>query len=69
MAQAGRYLTNQLMQSAFGMDAEGYRRYKHLTAANPNLRDHMSGLELAELANKAEDMHNLSTRTPVRTVA
>lgn len=42
-----RTLTNKLMQSAFGMDVEGYRRYKNLNGANQNLRDHMSDLELA----------------------
>ena len=42
-----RNLTNRLMQSAFGMDVEGYRRYKNLGGANQNLRDHMSDLELA----------------------
>lgn len=42
-----RLLTNQLMHSAFGMDVEGYRRYKSLFAANHKLRDYMSDLELA----------------------
>lgn len=42
-----RTLTNGLMQNAFGMDVEGYRRYKNLSGANQNLRDHMSDLELA----------------------
>ena len=42
-----RALTNRLMHSAFGMDAETYRRYKLLHGANQNLRDHMSDLELA----------------------
>jgi len=42
-----RTLTNQLMQSAFGMDVENYRRYKNLRGSNQNLRDHMSDLELA----------------------
>ena len=40
-------LTNELMHGAFGMDVEGLRRYKRLTAANQHLRDHMSDLELA----------------------
>lgn len=42
-----RKLTNELMQSAFGMDVEGYRRYKNLSGGTQNLRDHMSDLELA----------------------
>lgn len=42
-----RDLTNELMQRAFGMDVEGYRRYKGLSGANQNLRDHMTDLELA----------------------
>lgn len=42
-----RALTNRLMQSAFGMDVESYRRYKNIAGAKPNLRDHMSDLELA----------------------
>lgn len=42
-----RALTNRLMQAAFGMDVENYRRYKNLTGGNQNLRDHMSDLELA----------------------
>ena len=41
-----RELTNELMHGAFGMDVEGYRRYKGLTGAGENLRDHMSDLEL-----------------------
>ena len=44
---AFRALTNQLMHSAFGMDVEGYRRYKNVRGAGQNLRDHMSDLELA----------------------
>ena len=35
------------MYSAFGMDVEGYRRYKNVRGAGQNLRDHMSDLELA----------------------
>jgi hypothetical protein len=42
-----RDLTNRLMQNAFGMDVEQYRRYKNLTRPGQNLRDHMSDLELA----------------------
>ena len=42
-----RTLTNRLMQGAFGMDVENYRRYKNLGGSNQNLRDHMSDLELA----------------------
>src|SRR5947207_3759473 len=42
-----RALTNQMMQSAFGMDVESYRRYKGLFRTGQNLRDHMSDLELA----------------------
>jgi len=42
-----RLLTNHLMQSAFGMDVEGYRRYKNLAGTRQPLRDHMSDLELA----------------------
>jgi DNA-damage-inducible protein D len=41
-----RALTNRLMESAFGMDVETYRRSKHLMGAAQNLRDHMSDLEL-----------------------
>jgi len=46
--------TNRLMQSAFGMDAEMYRRYKNLTGANQNLRDHISDLELAQTRQQIE---------------
>lgn len=42
-----RALTNQMMHSAFGMDVEGYRRYKGLFRTGQNLRDHMTDLELA----------------------
>jgi hypothetical protein len=42
-----RALTNLMMQSAFGMDVETYRRYKGLFRTGQNLRDHMSNLELA----------------------
>jgi hypothetical protein len=42
-----RALTNQMMASAFGMDVEGYRRYKGLFRTGQNLRDHMTDLELA----------------------
>ena len=42
-----RALTNRLMQGSFGMDVEGYRRYKRLSGTNQHLRDHMSDLELA----------------------
>jgi len=42
-----RALTNQMMQSAFGMDVEAYRRYKGLFRTGQNLRDHMTDLELA----------------------
>lgn len=45
-----RELTNALMQSAFGMDVQGYRQYKGLSRTNQQLRDHMSDLELALLA-------------------
>jgi hypothetical protein len=41
-----RALTNRLMESAFGMDVESYRRSKHLTGTTANLRDHMTDLEL-----------------------
>lgn len=40
-----RALTNQIMESAFGMDVETYRQYKNLPGRR-NLRDHMSDLEL-----------------------
>jgi DNA-damage-inducible protein D len=40
-----RNLTNDLMQSAFGMDVETYKRYKGI--GPENLRDHMNDLELA----------------------
>jgi hypothetical protein len=42
-----RALTNELMQSAFGMNVESYRRYKGLYRTGENLRDHMTDLELA----------------------
>jgi hypothetical protein len=42
-----RALTNEMMQSAFGMDVETYRRYKGLLRTGANLRDHMTELELA----------------------
>ncbi|MDB5290332.1 MAG: hypothetical protein JWL69_1573 [Phycisphaerales bacterium] len=42
-----RALTNELLHSAFGMDVEGYRRYKNLLGSTANLRDHMTDLELA----------------------
>lgn len=41
-----RALTNRLMESAFGMDVESYRRSKHLAGTAANLRDHMTDLEL-----------------------
>ena len=42
-----RQLTNELFQHAFGMDVQGYRRYKDLTnRPGENLRDHMTDLEL-----------------------
>jgi prophage antirepressor-like protein len=42
-----RQLTNELFQSAFGMDVAGYRSFKRLTGRpNENLRDHMTDLEL-----------------------
>ena len=42
-----RALTNEMMQAAFGMDVESYRRYKGLYRTGANLRDHMTELELA----------------------
>ena len=42
-----RALTNEMMQAAFGMDVEAYRRYKGLVRTGQNLRDHMTELELA----------------------
>jgi DNA-damage-inducible protein D len=42
-----RALTNEMMQAAFGMDVEAYRRYKGLFRTGANLRDHMTELELA----------------------
>ena len=42
-----RQLTNELFQHGFGMDVQGYRRYKGLTnRPGENLRDHMTDLEL-----------------------
>jgi hypothetical protein len=41
-----RTLTNELMQHAFGMDVESYRRFKHLDKPSQNLRDNMNDLEL-----------------------
>src|SRR5688572_25997939 len=42
-----RALTNEMVHAAFGMDVEGYRRYKNLFKTGENLRDHMTDLELA----------------------
>lgn len=42
-----RALTNEMMQAAFGLDVESYRRYKGLFRTGANLRDHMTELELA----------------------
>jgi len=42
-----RRLTNELIQSAFGLDVEHYRNYKRLSDPSEHLRDHMSDLELA----------------------
>jgi len=42
-----RALTNEMMQAAFGMDVEAYRRYKGLVRTGQNLRDHMTEVELA----------------------
>jgi DNA-damage-inducible protein D len=42
-----RALTNEMIHAAFGMDVEGYRRYKNLFKTGENLRDHMTDLELA----------------------
>jgi DNA-damage-inducible protein D len=42
-----RALTNELIKSAFGMDVEHYRQFKHLRGSSENLRDHMTDLELA----------------------
>jgi DNA-damage-inducible protein D len=42
-----RALTNDMMQSAFGMDVETLRRHKSLARPAENLRDHMTDLELA----------------------
>ena len=41
-----RSLTNELMQAAFGMDVNAYRRQKNLARPGENLRDHMTDLEL-----------------------
>jgi DNA-damage-inducible protein D len=41
-----RALTNRLMEAAFGMTVEEYRRHKYLTGTTQNLRDHMSDMEL-----------------------
>ena len=37
--QQFRALTNRLISESFGMDVEGYRRYKNLLGTNQNLRD------------------------------
>ena len=42
-----RLLTNELMNSAFGMDVNAYRQFKGLNRAAQTLRDHMTDLELA----------------------
>lgn len=45
-----RQLTNELVNAAFGMDVQTYRRYKGLSRAGQTLRDHMTDVELALLA-------------------
>ena len=42
-----RELTNELTRATFGMDVQGYRKYKGLGGRGAKLRDHMSDLELA----------------------
>src|SRR5437868_1885052 len=42
-----RALTNALMKCAFGMEVEQYRNFKSLYKTGENLRDYMTGLELA----------------------
>jgi hypothetical protein len=41
-----RALTNELMQSGFGMDVNAYRQQKNLNRPADSLRDHMNDLEL-----------------------
>ena len=41
-----RALTNLIVEKAFGMDVNAYRRYKNLDRPAENLRDHMTDLEL-----------------------
>ncbi|HLL89728.1 MAG TPA: hypothetical protein VK324_10510 [Tepidisphaeraceae bacterium] len=48
-----RWLTNELTKAGFGLDVEGYGRYKSLNGSNRSLRDHMTDLELS-LMNLAE---------------
>ena len=48
-----RGLTNELTKAGFGLDVEGYRRYKGLTRTGRSLRDHMTDLELV-LTNLGE---------------
>lgn len=38
-----RALTNEMVHAAFGMDVQGYRRYKDLFKTGENLRDHTDG--------------------------
>jgi hypothetical protein len=64
-----RTLTNELMNKAFGMDVESYRRHKHLSKPGEKLRDHMTDLELvltmlgettASLLSRDRDSHSIS---------
>ena len=68
-----RQLTNELFQHAFGMDVQGYRRYKGLAnRPGENLRDHMTDLELvltmlgeatATVFTRDRDAHGLNDLT------
>jgi len=42
-----RALTNDIVEGAFGMDVEAFRRHKRLGDPRQNLRDHMTDTELA----------------------
>ena len=68
-----RQLTNELFHRGFGMDVQGYRRYKGLTnRPGENLRDHMTDLELvltmlgeatATVFMRDRDVHGLDDLT------
>jgi hypothetical protein len=67
-------LTNGLTRGTFGMDVQGYRRYKGLGGRASRLRDHIrfsnqARVRSAELAKTAKDMHNSTFPPRGKTVA